>query len=102
MTGTDDGFSLADTLGTVEAAYDRIDDREAAKEGLRALPEREREILYLRYFEDMSQARIGEKIGALPDARVPADRPELCAGPQPCAWCGRLAAAGALPGPATS
>ncbi len=54
LTGTDDGFSLADTLGTVEAAYDRIDDREAAKEGLRALPEREREILYLRYFEDMS------------------------------------------------
>ncbi|MEU6388048.1 SigB/SigF/SigG family RNA polymerase sigma factor [Streptomyces sp. NPDC046939] len=58
-----DGYSLADTLGAVEAAYDRIDAREAAKAGLRALPERERHILYLRYFEDMTQARIAEKIG---------------------------------------
>ncbi|MFJ8827478.1 SigB/SigF/SigG family RNA polymerase sigma factor [Streptomyces sp. NPDC102467] len=59
----EDEFSLADTLGTVEAAYDRIERREAAKAGLRALPERERHILYLRYFEDLTQARIAEKIG---------------------------------------
>lgn len=58
-----EGFSLADTLGKPEAAYDLITDREAAKEGLRALPERERRILYLRYFEDMTQARIAEKVG---------------------------------------
>ncbi|ATL32593.1 SigB/SigF/SigG family RNA polymerase sigma factor [Streptomyces formicae] len=57
------GFSLADTLGKPEAAYDLIADREAAKEGLRTLPEREREILYLRYFEDMTQASIAEKVG---------------------------------------
>ncbi|WP_420037169.1 SigB/SigF/SigG family RNA polymerase sigma factor [Streptomyces sp. cg28] len=63
LGGSDDSFSLADTLGRVEGAYDLIADREAAKEGLRRLPEREREILYLRYFEDMTQARIAERIG---------------------------------------
>ncbi|NEB73670.1 SigB/SigF/SigG family RNA polymerase sigma factor [Streptomyces sp. SID14478] len=58
-----DGFSLADTLGRREKAYDLVTDREAAKEGLRSLPEREREILYLRYFEDMTQAGIAERVG---------------------------------------
>ncbi|CAM5512901.1 SigB/SigF/SigG family RNA polymerase sigma factor OS=Streptomyces alboniger OX=132473 GN=CP975_33145 PE=4 SV=1 [Streptomyces alboniger] len=58
-----DGFSLADTLGAPDPAYDHINDREAAKAGLRRLPERERTILYLRYFEDMTQSRIAEELG---------------------------------------
>ncbi|MGW2346690.1 SigB/SigF/SigG family RNA polymerase sigma factor [Streptomyces sp. NPDC001661] len=58
-----DGVSLADTLGIPDEAYDTITDREAAKEGLRLLPEREREILYMRFFEDMTQSRIAEKFG---------------------------------------
>ncbi|MFJ9038811.1 SigB/SigF/SigG family RNA polymerase sigma factor [Streptomyces sp. NPDC102406] len=62
-TADDDGVSLVDTLGHTETGYDVITDREAAKEGLRALPERERTILYLRYFEDMTQAGIAEKVG---------------------------------------
>ncbi|MEU6394044.1 SigB/SigF/SigG family RNA polymerase sigma factor [Streptomyces sp. NPDC046939] len=61
--GDGDGLSLADTLGHTETRYDVITDREAAKEGLRALPERERTILYLRYFEDMTQAGIAERVG---------------------------------------
>ncbi|MEU6394584.1 SigB/SigF/SigG family RNA polymerase sigma factor [Streptomyces sp. NPDC046939] len=60
---SDDGFSLADTLGEADAGYDLVADREAAKEGLRDLPERERTILYLRFFEDMTQARIAEVVG---------------------------------------
>ncbi|MFI7387715.1 SigB/SigF/SigG family RNA polymerase sigma factor [Streptomyces sp. NPDC049813] len=60
---TDDGYSLADTLGAAEAGYELVADREAAKAGLRHLPERERTILYLRFFEDMTQARIAEVIG---------------------------------------
>ncbi|MFJ8828273.1 SigB/SigF/SigG family RNA polymerase sigma factor [Streptomyces sp. NPDC102467] len=59
----DGGFSLTDTLGHAEPAYDVITDREAAKDGLRSLPERERTILYLRYFEDMTQASIAERLG---------------------------------------
>lgn len=58
-----DGFSLADTLGAPDPAYDSITDREAAKAGLRRLPERERTILYLRFFEDMTQSRIAEELG---------------------------------------
>ncbi|MGW2346935.1 sigma-70 family RNA polymerase sigma factor [Streptomyces sp. NPDC001661] len=57
------GFTLADALGDTEDAYGLITDREAAKIGLRKLPERERTILYLRYFEDMTQSRIAEKLG---------------------------------------
>ncbi|MEN3583954.1 SigB/SigF/SigG family RNA polymerase sigma factor [Streptomyces sp. ZYX-F-203] len=59
----DDGYNLADTLGGADAAYDVVVDRESAKEGLRRLPERERTILYLRFFEDMTQSRIAERLG---------------------------------------
>ncbi|MFB7992382.1 SigB/SigF/SigG family RNA polymerase sigma factor [Streptomyces sp. NPDC056002] len=59
----DDTFSLAATLGAPDEAYDVITDREAAKAGLEHLPERERTILYLRFFEDMTQARIAEHFG---------------------------------------
>ncbi|MWA08318.1 SigB/SigF/SigG family RNA polymerase sigma factor [Streptomyces sp. BA2] len=58
-----DGFNMADTLGTPEPSYDLVADREAAKPGLRHLPERERTILYLRFFEHMTQSRIGEELG---------------------------------------
>lgn len=62
-SGTNDHFSIGDTLGESEAGYDLVVDREAAKEGLRHLAERERTILYLRFFEDMTQARIAERMG---------------------------------------
>lgn len=58
-----DGFSMADTLGESDPSYDLVTDREAAKIGLQRLPERERAILYLRFFEDMTQSRIGEQLG---------------------------------------
>ncbi|WP_251062425.1 MULTISPECIES: SigB/SigF/SigG family RNA polymerase sigma factor [unclassified Streptomyces] len=63
MSSSDDGFSLADTIGSCEEAYDVVIDREAAKEGLRRLPERERAILYMRFFEDMTQSRIADHLG---------------------------------------
>lgn len=59
----DDGYSLVDTLGALDTSYDTVVDREAAKEGLRQLPERERAILYMRFFEDMTQSRIAEQLG---------------------------------------
>ncbi|MFE9017510.1 RNA polymerase sigma factor SigF [Streptomyces sp. NPDC007808] len=63
MSTSDDGFSLADTIGACDEAFDVVVDREAAKEGLRRLPERERAILYMRFFEDMTQSRIAERLG---------------------------------------
>jgi hypothetical protein len=52
---------LTDTLGDVEPGFDRVINREALRPLLRALPERERQILYLRFFCEMTQNRIGEQ-----------------------------------------
>jgi RNA polymerase sigma-B factor len=59
----EDGVTLADTLGVDEHSYEVVVDREAVKKGLLRLPERERTILYLRFFEDMTQARIADRMG---------------------------------------
>jgi RNA polymerase sigma-B factor len=59
----DDGCSLADTLGAPDTSYDLVVDREAAKAGLRRLPERERAILYMRFFQDATQSRIAARFG---------------------------------------
>ncbi|MEV7130197.1 SigB/SigF/SigG family RNA polymerase sigma factor [Streptomyces sp. NPDC093260] len=63
MSTGEDGYSLADTLGAADSSYDVVVDRESAKEGLRRLPERERAILYMRFFEDMTQSRIADRLG---------------------------------------
>ena len=63
LSAGDDGYSLADTLGAADTSYDTVIDRESAKEGLRRLPERERAILYMRFFEDMTQSRIADCLG---------------------------------------
>ncbi|MHC3470053.1 SigB/SigF/SigG family RNA polymerase sigma factor [Streptomyces sp. 7R007] len=63
LSNDDDGYSLADTLGGPDSSYDVVVDRESAKEGLRRLPERERTILYMRFFEDMTQSRIADQLG---------------------------------------
>ncbi|MEU8794850.1 RNA polymerase sigma factor SigF [Streptomyces sp. NPDC048643] len=63
LTAGDDGYSLGDTLSTTDSAFDVVVDREAAKKALGRLPERERTVLYLRFFEDMTQSRIAEKLG---------------------------------------
>ncbi|MFD9403945.1 SigB/SigF/SigG family RNA polymerase sigma factor [Streptomyces sp. NPDC060011] len=63
LTVGDDGYSLGDTLGAPDPALDVVVDREAARKALRRLPERERRVLYLRFFEDMTQSRIAEKLG---------------------------------------
>ncbi|MEW2070967.1 SigB/SigF/SigG family RNA polymerase sigma factor [Streptomyces sp. NPDC007346] len=61
--GPDAGGTLADRLGSCDHALDVAVDREAVKPGLRELPERERTILYLRYFRDMTQVGIAEHLG---------------------------------------
>ncbi|MDN3024376.1 SigB/SigF/SigG family RNA polymerase sigma factor [Streptomyces sp. S.PB5] len=63
LSAGEDGYSLADTLGSSDSSYDVVVDRESAKAGLRRLPERERAILYMRFFEDMTQSRIADRLG---------------------------------------
>ncbi|MEU6578435.1 RNA polymerase sigma factor SigF [Streptomyces sp. NPDC046805] len=58
-----DGHSLADTLGGPDPGYDLVVDRAAVKPCLQALPERERTILYLRFFRGMTQSRIAHQLG---------------------------------------
>ncbi|MFP3986986.1 RNA polymerase sigma factor SigF [Streptomyces sp. E11-3] len=63
LPGGDDGYALRDALGATDPALDTVVDREAVRPRLRALPERERTILYLRFFGDMTQSRIAEELG---------------------------------------
>ncbi|GGU46720.1 SigB/SigF/SigG family RNA polymerase sigma factor [Streptomyces violascens] len=58
-----EGVSLADSLGQAEAGFDTAVDREAVKPALRALPERESKILYMRFFQDKTQNQIATELG---------------------------------------
>ena len=59
--GGDD--SLADKLGTEETGYAEVEDGAIVAAGLDALDEREREIVRLRFFEEMTQSQIAAEIG---------------------------------------
>ncbi|MGY0057286.1 SigB/SigF/SigG family RNA polymerase sigma factor [Streptomyces sp. LZ34] len=63
LPSADGGFALVDTLGSAEPGYDLVVRRESLKPRLRALPERERQILYLRFFCDETQSRIADRLG---------------------------------------
>lgn len=62
MPGTD-GYALGDALGGPDPGFDTVVDRVAVAPCLQALPERERTILYLRFFGGMTQSRIAEQLG---------------------------------------
>jgi RNA polymerase sigma-B factor len=63
--GGDDGDArmLQDTVGGPDPAFARITDQESVRPLIAALPERERTILYLRFFDSMTQSQIAERIG---------------------------------------
>ncbi|MFF2655257.1 RNA polymerase sigma factor SigF [Streptomyces sp. NPDC058045] len=63
LPGSEDGYALRDALGSPDPALDVVIDRESVKPRLRALPERERTILYMRFFGDMTQSRIADQLG---------------------------------------
>ncbi|MFF0448978.1 SigB/SigF/SigG family RNA polymerase sigma factor [Streptomyces sp. NPDC004609] len=63
ILGGDQGRTMTDALGGPDPALDIVIDREAVKPRLRELPERERKILYMRFFRDMTQSRIAEDLG---------------------------------------
>jgi RNA polymerase sigma-B factor len=59
--GGDD--SLADKLGEEETGYAEVEDGALVAAGLDALDERERQIVELRFFEEMTQSQIAAEIG---------------------------------------
>lgn len=58
-----DGDSLGDTLGTADDGFDLVEHRTTISPLLRALPRRDREILFLRFAHDMTQTEIAERVG---------------------------------------
>jgi RNA polymerase sigma-B factor len=59
----DHGTSLMDYLGEDDQELIRLEDRHTLEDALRSLPERQHEILRLRYYEGMSQADIARRLG---------------------------------------
>jgi RNA polymerase sigma-B factor len=62
-TEADAGDTLADTIGGDEDGYDRAEDRATIDQLMRAITPREREVLRLRFEQDLTQAEIGQIIG---------------------------------------
>ena len=55
--------TLADCVGHGEDGFERAEDRATLERLLRIVTDREREILHMRFEQDMTQAEIGEVIG---------------------------------------
>lgn len=58
-----DGAALADRLGFLDSALEQAEYRHELRAALERLPARERHILILRFFGDMTQTQIGEATG---------------------------------------
>lgn len=59
----DSGGGGDDTLGDVDLALDQIENRESLRPLLESHSERERTVLVLRFFENMTQTQIAERVG---------------------------------------
>lgn len=62
--GPDDDFrSIGDTLGAVDPNIDKVVEIATVRPLIMALPERERTVLRLRFFENMTQTQIAQRMG---------------------------------------
>jgi RNA polymerase sigma-B factor len=61
--GEDEGLAMLDTLGSEDEALEGVEYRESLKPLLAALDPRERRILLLRFFRNMTQSEIATEIG---------------------------------------
>lgn len=55
--------SVGDTLGDIDPNIDKVVDLETVRPLIAALPEREKTVLLLRFFESMTQTQIAERMG---------------------------------------
>ncbi|MGH3329124.1 MAG: SigB/SigF/SigG family RNA polymerase sigma factor [Streptomycetales bacterium] len=62
-TRENQGVTIADSLPSEDPAYDKVLDRESLRPLIEALPEREKRIVLMRFFTEMSQSQIAEVIG---------------------------------------
>jgi RNA polymerase sigma-B factor len=61
--GEDDDLDPLESLGTEEHQYEVSEDRAILAPGFKALDERERKILQLRFFEGLTQSQIAQQVG---------------------------------------
>jgi RNA polymerase sigma-B factor len=61
--GDDDSPAVADSLGTTDEALEGVEYRESLKPLLEKLPPREKKILLLRFFGNMTQSQIAAELG---------------------------------------
>ncbi|WP_328340515.1 SigB/SigF/SigG family RNA polymerase sigma factor [Micromonospora sp. NBC_00421] len=61
--GTDSGMDLADTLGADDHDFELVEIHVALGPALATLPERQRQILALRFHGNLTQAEIADRIG---------------------------------------
>jgi RNA polymerase sigma-B factor len=61
--GDEDELDPLDSLGTEEHQYEVSEDRAVLAPGFRALDERERMILHLRFFKGLTQSQIAQQVG---------------------------------------
>jgi RNA polymerase sigma-B factor len=61
--GDEDSPAVADSLGSEDEALEGVEYRESLKPLLEQLPPREKKILLLRFFGNMTQSQIAEEIG---------------------------------------
>jgi RNA polymerase sigma-B factor len=59
----DDDFSPIDTLAEPDDRFDRLESWQSVAPLIQTLPERERTILYLRFFEERTQSEIAAELG---------------------------------------
>ena len=59
----DDGGSLGDTIGSEDERYEQVEARLTAAAAMRVLTPRERDIVTLRFNENLSQQEIGNRVG---------------------------------------
>jgi len=58
-----DGGTLVETLGALDAGFERAENADAIERAAAALPERDRRVLALRYAADRTQAEIADEVG---------------------------------------
>ena len=61
--GAESSSTLGDRIGHGDSGMEQAEAMEALRPMLHALPERERTIVYLRYWEGYSQSEIADRVG---------------------------------------
>jgi RNA polymerase sigma-B factor len=59
----DEGSGQSQQLAGPEGDFDRVDNRETLRDALARLPEREAQIVRMRFFDELTQSQIAKQIG---------------------------------------